>query len=145
MISLSFCAQVEGAVTVKVLWSPHKWRFLKMWVNHSKSDALYTWNVCLPPSAVIVSWRDPSSVKAVRGSSRFVMSPEPQSKSTSPCRVLRTASSPSPEPKTRSRTLSICYRTGVWRIQRLQQFTAQLELWNIPGVQYKVDTTLSKI
>ncbi|XP_018951768.1 heterogeneous nuclear ribonucleoprotein K-like isoform X2 [Cyprinus carpio] len=76
--------------------------------------ALHLTHTCLRPSAVILSWRDPSSVKAVRGSSRFGMSPEPRSKSTSPCRVQRTASSPSPGPKTRSRTLSTCYRTALY-------------------------------
>lgn len=113
----SLYAQVEEVVTVKVLWSPHKWLFLKMWVNHSWWDTIYTWNTYLTPPAVILSWPDRSSVKGVRGSSRFVMSPEHQSKSTSPYRVLRTASSPSQEPKTRSRTLSTCYRTGMLQIE----------------------------
>lgn len=70
-------------------------------------------NVHLTPITSILSWQGRSLVKGVKGSNRFVMSLEHQLKLMSPCKVLRTVSLLSQEPKTRYRTPSICYKTGM--------------------------------
>lgn len=85
---------------------------------------LFVWLLC--------SWLAPSSVRVARESSRSAMSRGHLSRLMNHWRAPRTASSPSQEHRTRSRTPSTCCRTGMCFCAFLQKYFTSSE-WSCVG------------